>query len=116
MYGCLSRGPYWGPGLQPRPVPQLGVQPVPSRFAAHAQSSEPQQPALVSGFSEEVLGAPTEIAPGLQATPGAAVVPLVPSPTMSGGCAPFTEGRDLSQHLACEVFVSAAKCVSQYYK
>ena len=28
MCGCLSRGPHWGPGLQPRHVPWLGVQPV----------------------------------------------------------------------------------------
>ena len=25
MCGCLSRAPYWGPGLQPRHVPWLGI-------------------------------------------------------------------------------------------
>ena len=28
MCGCLSCGPYWGPGLQPRHVPWLGIEPV----------------------------------------------------------------------------------------
>ena len=28
MYGCLLHTPYWGPGLQPRPVPWLGIEPV----------------------------------------------------------------------------------------
>ena len=26
--GCLSCAPYWGPGLQPRHVPRLGIEPV----------------------------------------------------------------------------------------
>ena len=26
--GCLSSAPYWGPGLQPSPVPWVGIQPV----------------------------------------------------------------------------------------
>ena len=26
MCGCLLWGPYWGPGLQPRPVPWLGIE------------------------------------------------------------------------------------------
>ena len=26
--GCLSRAPYWGPGLQPRHVPRLGIEPA----------------------------------------------------------------------------------------
>ena len=28
MCGCLSHIPYWEPGLQPRPVPWLGIEPV----------------------------------------------------------------------------------------
>ena len=28
MCGCLSCAPYWGPGLQPRHVPWLGIEPV----------------------------------------------------------------------------------------
>ena len=30
--GCLSCAPYWGPGLQPRHVPWLGIQPASLRF------------------------------------------------------------------------------------
>ena len=33
MYGCLFHTPYWGPGLQPRHVPQLGIKPVTLWFA-----------------------------------------------------------------------------------
>ena len=28
MCGCLSCAPYWGPGLQPRHVPRLGIEPA----------------------------------------------------------------------------------------
>ena len=28
MCGCLSRAPYWGPGLKPRHVPWLGIKPA----------------------------------------------------------------------------------------
>ena len=31
--GCLSRGPHWGPGLQPRHVPWLGIKPMTLWFA-----------------------------------------------------------------------------------
>ena len=31
--GCLSSTPYWGPGLQPRHVPWLGIEPVTLWFA-----------------------------------------------------------------------------------
>ena len=44
VYGCLSCGPHWGPGLQPRHVPLLGTEPATPWFAAHAQSTEPRQP------------------------------------------------------------------------
>ena len=27
-FGCLSHAPYWGPGLQPRHVPWLGIKPA----------------------------------------------------------------------------------------
>ena len=33
MSGCLSHAPYWGPGLQPRHVPWLGVEPETLWFA-----------------------------------------------------------------------------------
>ena len=45
--GCLSRAPYWGPGLQPRHVPLLGIEPVTLWFAAHTQSTELHQPGLI---------------------------------------------------------------------
>ena len=42
--GCLSRGPHWGPGLQPRHVPWLGIELVTLWFTARAQSTELYQP------------------------------------------------------------------------
>ena len=42
MYCCLLCAPYWGPGLQPRHVPWLGIEPVGSQ--ASAQCTEPHQP------------------------------------------------------------------------
>ena len=33
MYGCLSHTPYWGPGLQLRHVPWLGIEPTTLWFA-----------------------------------------------------------------------------------
>ena len=33
MCGCLSHTPYWGPGLQPRPVLRLGIEPATLWFA-----------------------------------------------------------------------------------
>ena len=50
MCGCLSCGPHWGPGLQPRHVPQLGIEPATLWFAARAQSTELHQPGLVFSF------------------------------------------------------------------
>ena len=44
--GCLSRGPHWGPGLQPRHGPGLGIELGTLWFAACAQSTEPHQPGL----------------------------------------------------------------------
>ena len=37
MCGCLSHGPHWGPGPQPRHVPGLGIELVTLWFAAHTQ-------------------------------------------------------------------------------
>ena len=48
MCGCLSHGPYWGPGQQPRHVPWLGIEPATLWFAAHAQSTELHQPGRVT--------------------------------------------------------------------
>ena len=45
--GCLSHAPYWGPGLQPRHVPWLGIEPVTLWFAGYSQSTKPHQPRLV---------------------------------------------------------------------
>ena len=46
MCGCLSRGPHWGPGPQPRHVTWLGIEPLTLWFADHAQSTELHQPGL----------------------------------------------------------------------
>ena len=50
MCGCLSCGPHWGPGPQPRHVPCLGIQPASLWFAVRAQSSELCQPGLFCPF------------------------------------------------------------------
>ena len=42
MCGCLSCAPLWGPGLQPRNVPWLGMEPV--TLWPGVQSTEPHQP------------------------------------------------------------------------
>ena len=55
MRGCLSPGPHWGPGLQPRHVPRLGIQLVTLWFAAHTQSTELHQPGLVAFFNISVI-------------------------------------------------------------
>ena len=44
MCGCLSHTPYWGPGPQPRHVPQLGIEPATLWFTARAQFTELYQP------------------------------------------------------------------------
>ena len=46
MCGCLSRTPCWGPGLQPRLVPCLGIHLETFWFSGHHQSTEPHQPGL----------------------------------------------------------------------
>ena len=43
IYGWLSHSPYWGPGLQPRQVPWLGIKPATLCFTAHAQPTELHQ-------------------------------------------------------------------------
>ena len=45
MCGCLSHDPYWGPGVQPRHVPWLGIEPVTLGFAGwHSIHWATQQP------------------------------------------------------------------------
>ena len=46
MCGCLSGGPHWGRGLQPRHVPCLGIKQRPFGLQARAQSTELHQPGL----------------------------------------------------------------------
>ena len=53
MCGCLSRGPHWGPDLQPRYVPCLGIEPETLWFEAHAQYTELCQPGTIN-YSEEL--------------------------------------------------------------
>ena len=43
---CLSRGPTWGPGLQPRHAPSLGIELATLWFAARTQSTELHQAGL----------------------------------------------------------------------
>ena len=50
MCGCLSCGPHWGPGLQPRHVPRLGIELTTLWFAARAQFTERHQPGLNRDF------------------------------------------------------------------
>ena len=44
MCGCLSCSPYWGPGLQPRHVPRLGIKLVTLWCTACTQSTKLYQP------------------------------------------------------------------------
>ena len=44
--GCLSCAYYWGPGLQTRHVPWLGIEPATLWFAACTQSTELHHPGL----------------------------------------------------------------------
>ena len=46
MCGCLSHIPTWEPGLKPRHVPTLGIEPATLWFVGPAQSTEPYQPGL----------------------------------------------------------------------
>ena len=45
----------WRPGLQPRHVPWLGIEPATLWFAAHIQSTELYQPGLVLFFGFDTL-------------------------------------------------------------
>ena len=44
--GCVSLGPHWRPGLQPRHLPWLGGEPETLWFTDHAHSTELHQPGL----------------------------------------------------------------------
>ena len=50
MCGCTSHAACWGPGLQPRRVPWLGIEPATLWFAAHTQFTELCQPGLISSL------------------------------------------------------------------
>ena len=51
MCGCLSRGPHWGPGPQPRHMSWLGIEPTTLWFAARAQPTGLCQPGPEFPFS-----------------------------------------------------------------
>ena len=55
MCGCLSRGPHWGPGLQPKHLPWLEFELATLWFAAHAQSTKLHQPGLHRGILPKAL-------------------------------------------------------------
>ena len=55
MYGHLSHGSHWGPGLQLRHVPQPGIKLATPRFKAHAQSTELHQPGCVLIFNRSTF-------------------------------------------------------------
>ena len=48
--GCISKAPYWGPGLQPRHVPRPGIEPATPWFAGGCSTTEPQQSGLLGIF------------------------------------------------------------------
>ena len=55
MCGCLSCTPYRGPGLQPRHVPQLGMEPATLWFSASPPCTEPHQPGHKAGFNIPIV-------------------------------------------------------------
>ena len=57
MSGCFSRGPHWGPSLQPRHVPWWGMEHATLCSQAGTQSTEPYQPGPnASIFPKEKAG------------------------------------------------------------
>ena len=50
MCSCLSCGPHWGPGPQPRHVPRVGIELETLWFTAHSQSTELHHPGLIFVF------------------------------------------------------------------
>ena len=48
MCGCLLQSPYWGPGLQPKHVPWLGIELVTLWFAGWHSPTEPYQPGIIN--------------------------------------------------------------------
>ena len=55
MCGCLWHAPYWGPGLQPRHVPWLGIQPATHWFVyPHSMhwATPGRAPSRVKSFKE----------------------------------------------------------------
>ena len=55
MCGCLSHGPHWGPGPQPRPVPQPGTKAATLWFVAPAQSTGSHQPGELIIFKKQLF-------------------------------------------------------------
>ena len=50
VWYCLSHPPHWGPGLQPRCVPWLGIEPVTLWFTGWHSTTEPHQPGQQISF------------------------------------------------------------------
>ena len=57
MCSCLSHAPYWGPGLQPRHVPWLGIEPATLWFTGRSSIhwATPTRAYLVSWMVETSL-------------------------------------------------------------
>ena len=51
MCGCLLHTHYWGPGLQSRHVPWLGMEPMTLCFPGWHSVTEPHQPGLDYDFN-----------------------------------------------------------------
>ena len=54
MSGCLSRAPFWGPDLQPRHVPWLGIEPATLWFAG-PHTVHWATPARAETFSKKIV-------------------------------------------------------------
>ena len=50
VWYCLSHTPHWGPGLQPRCVPWLGIELVTLWFTGWHSTTEPHQPGQQISF------------------------------------------------------------------
>ena len=55
MCGCLLRAPYWGPGLHPRHVPWLGIEPVTLWFAGQCSIHWATPVRAIFGIKKKII-------------------------------------------------------------